>query len=270
MKYLSSIKNPELKRLRILSQKSRERKKQFLFVIEGLRELKKALAGGYNVCSLFIEEKYELEFENITQTLFKSDQYLVSNKVFEQVSFRSGSEKIIAIAESKEHRLDSFILKKNALILVIEAPEKPGNIGALYRTAAAAKFDGVIVANPKTDLYNPNSIRSSLGCLFLLQTAIASSDEVIEYLKEKEVFIATAAIDLDAVNYNQFDYKTPCAIVMGNESNGLNTNWLKASHQHLIIPMSKDVDSLNLSVSAGILMYEAKAKKIERQKQKNL
>ena len=124
-------------------------------------------------------------------------------------------------------------------------------------------FDGVIIANPKTDFYNPNSIRSSLGCLFALPTAIGTSQEVITYLNDNEYFIATAALQSDALAYDEFDYKTPCALVMGTESTGLNTNWLEASHQHLIIPMSSKVDSLNLSVSAGILMYQARRKKIE-------
>ena len=266
MKYLSSNKNPEIKRLRLLSQKSRERKKHSLFVIEGLRELEKALVGGYSIQSLFIEEEHKYAFESIIQKLINSEQFLVSSAVFKQISFRSGSEKIMAIAQTKTHSLESLKPKKNALLLVIEAPEKPGNIGALYRTAAAAQFDGIIIANPKTDFYNPNSIRSSLGCVFLLPTAIAKSDEVITYLNSNEFLIATAAIHSEAIPYTQFEYKTPCALVMGTESTGLANNWLEASHQHLIIPMSKDVDSLNLSVSAGILMYQARAKKIEQQK----
>ena len=270
MKYLSSSKNPEIKRLRLLSQKSRERKKHSLFVIEGLRELEKAIIGGYSIQSLFIEQEHESTFEHITQKLFNSKQFLVSNTVFEQISFRSGSEKIMAIAQTKTHDLESFKPKKNALLLVIEAPEKPGNRGALYRTAAAAQFDGVIIANPKTDFYNTNSIRSSLGCIFLLPTAVASSDEVIAFLNDKEFYIATAVIHPDAIPYNKFEYKTPCALVMGTESTGLDNSWLKASHQHLSIPMSENVDSLNLSVSAGILMYEARANKIERLKHQNL
>ena len=263
MKYLSSSKNPEIKRLRLLSQKSRERKKQGVFVIEGMRELEKAIAGNYKITGLFIEEGYESEFQVLTTKLSDADLFLVSSSIFEQISFRSGSEKVMAIAESKNHSLSKFKLQKNALILVIEAPEKPGNIGALYRTAAAADFDGVIIANPKTDFYNLNSVRSSLGCLFALPTAIGTSQEVITYLNDNEYFIATAALQPDALAYDEFDYKTPCALVMGTESTGLNTNWLETSHQHLIIPMSSKVDSLNLSVSAGILMYQARRKKIE-------
>ena len=150
--------------------------------------------------------------------------------------------------------------------MVIEAPEKPGNIGALYRTAVAADFDAVIIANPKTDFYNPNSIRSSLGCLFLLPTALASSEAAIDYLKQKEVLIAAAALVPGAQSYDAFEYPTPCALVVGTESTGLDQQWIEAAHHQLIIPMASAVDSLNLSVSAGILMYQARGNKINRKK----
>ena len=119
MKYLSSSKNPEIKHLRLLSQKSRERKKQGVFVIEGMRELEKATAGNYKITGLFIEEGFESEFQVLRTKLSEADHFLVSNSIFEQISFRSGSEKILAIAESKNHSLTEFELKKNALILVI-------------------------------------------------------------------------------------------------------------------------------------------------------
>ena len=266
MKQLNSSKNPELKRLRLLFQKARERKKQGVFVIEGEREIKKVIKGSYSLECLFIEAGQEVYFSDLLSTQNKTQIFTVEKTVFSQISIRSGSEKIIAIAQNKTHNLEQLKLPDNALVLVIEAPEKPGNIGALYRTAAAANMDAIIIANPKTDFYNPNSIRSSLGCVFLLPTAIAKSDEVITYLNNNEFLIATAAIHSEAIPYTQFEYKTPCALVMGTESTGLDNNWLEASHQHLIIPMSKDVDSLNLSVSAGILMYQARAKKIEQQK----
>ena len=114
--------------------------------------------------------------------------------------------------------------------------------------------------SPKTDFYNPNSIRSSLGSIFLTPSATGNSLEVISFLKKKSIYIATAAIHPDAINYNDFDYSTPCAIIMGTESTGLDSLWLEKTDQNLIIPMNKDIDSLNLSVSAGILMYEAKRK----------
>ena len=257
MKALSSIQNPEIKKLRLLFQKTKERKKQNLFVIEGEREIEKALKGGYLLKSIFIHEAAEHSFEMIISQSEVSNVFILASSIFERLSIRSGSEKIIAIAQSKIHKLEDLILNETS---IIEAPEKPGNIGAIFRTAAAAKMDAVIVANPKTDFYNPNSIRSSLGSIFLTPTAIGNSLEVISFLKKKSICIATAAIHPEAINYNDFDYSTPCAIVMGTESAGLDSLWLEKTDQNLIIPMDKNIDSLNLSVSAGILMYEAQRK----------
>ena len=260
MKTLSSIQNPELKKLRLLYQKARERKKSHLFVIEGEREILKAIKGGYRFESLFIHKEALGDFEELLELDVDNHIYSLEIDLFERLSIRSGSEKIIAVAHSKTHELAQLKLKDTAIILVIEAPEKPGNIGALYRTAAAAKIDAVIIANPKTDFYNPNSIRSSLGSVFLLPTAIATSAEVITFLKEQKITITTAAIHPTAIAYDQYDYSPPCALVMGTESTGLDKLWLEQTNQNLIIPMAKEVDSLNLSVSAGILMYESQRK----------
>ena len=185
MKTLSSIQNPEIKKLRLLFQKTKERKKQSLFVIEGEREIEKALKGGYVLESIYIHEAAEHSFEVIISQSKVSNIFLLSASIFERLSIRSGSEKIIVIAQSKTHKLEDLILNETSIILVIEAPEKPGNIGAIFRTAAAAKMDAVIVANPKTDFYNPNSIRSSLGSMFLTPTAIGTSLDVISFLKKK-------------------------------------------------------------------------------------
>jgi TrmH family RNA methyltransferase len=256
MKYISSSKNPEIKQLRGLIEKSRIRKRESRFVVEGLREIKKALLGRYTLERFFIEEGSEevlksLDFQPTEEKIFR-----VHKTTFEQITVRSGSEKIIAIGINKSHSLDQLSLTDNAIVLVIEAPEKPGNIGALYRTATAANFDAVLIANPKTDFYNPNSIRSSLGTVFIMPTAIASSIDVISFLKLHSFKIFTAFLHTDASRYDQLRYTSPCAIVMGAESTGLTSMWEEASHQHVMIPMNEKVDSLNLSVSAGILMYE--------------
>ncbi|MDC3240830.1 RNA methyltransferase [Flavobacteriaceae bacterium] len=260
MKLIQSTKNPELKQLRLLFEKARERKKKKLFVIEGEREIKKAILSDYSFTQIFMEDG-SAPVEPEVQTLaLHTPAFRVERKAFERISKRSGSEKIMAVAQIKSHELGDLTLTDQALVLVIEAPEKPGNIGALFRTAAAAKMDAVIIANPKTDFYNPNSIRSSLGSIFLLPSALAPSSEVISYLNTKSFAIVAAAIEPNAIPYDQYKYNTPCALVLGTESTGLEANWLQAAHQSLIIPMAKTVDSLNLSVSAGILMYEAQRK----------
>jgi TrmH family RNA methyltransferase len=257
VKILSSIHNPELKRLRLLIQKSRERKKQKRFVIEGEREILKAILGGYQLESIFIYEGSASHFSALLNKIPTTKVHSVSPTLFQQLSIRSGSEKILAISHSKTHELSQLKINRNSLILVLEAPEKPGNIGALYRTATAAQIDAVLIANPKTDFYNPNSIRSSLGSLFLMPTAMGSSEQIVSFLRRNQFQIATAALHQDAIAYDAFDYTPPCALVMGTESTGLNNEWLENTDQHLIIPMDKSIDSLNLSVSAGILMYEA-------------
>lgn len=260
MNEISSINNPEIKLLRLLFQKSRERKKHKRFVIEGEREILKAIRGKYKFESFYVYKGSETHFSSLLIKMFSTRINLVKPSVFEQLSIRSGSEKVIAVAHSKTHELKNLNVSEKSLILVAEAPEKPGNIGALYRTAAAAKIDAIIIANPKTDFYNPNSIRSSLGSVFLLPTAMAPSEKVISFLNDKGFNIVTAAINKNAIRYDLFDYKTPCALVMGTESSGLDDLWMKNTNQNIIIPMDKTIDSLNLSVSAGILMYEAKRK----------
>ena len=127
----------------------------------------------------------------------------------------------------------------------------------MYRTAAAAKIDAIIISNPKTDFYNPNSIRSSLGDIFKIPTAIESNENVVSFLKKREINIYTTFIKVDSVRYDKFDYQLPCALVIGSESEGLSNFWSKVASENLIIPMAKTSNSLNLSVSAGILIYEA-------------
>ena len=262
MKHIISLKNSELKELRLLLEKGKERKKNSLFVIEGEREVQKALNANYIIEKIYIEEGSYSYLKKIKSSISSITTITVGKDAFRKISKRSGSEKILALVKSKTHDLEELKLSKNSLILVIEAPEKPGNIGAIYRTAVASKMDAIIVANPKTDFYNPNSIRSSLGSIFLIQTAVASSKEIISFLNKKSFEIVTAVINKDAINYNLYDYKTPCAIVLGSENSGLDNCWFESTNKKITIPMAEEIDSLNLSVSAGILMYEARRKKI--------
>ena len=142
------------------------------------------------------------------------------------------------------------------MILIAEAPEKPGNIGAILRTADAANVDAVIIANPKTDLYNPNIIRSSVGCVFTNQIATGSTSEIISFLKERNISIYCAALQASEI-YTTQDFTKATAIVMGTEATGLSAAWLEQSTQNIIIPMQGEIDSMNVSVAAGILIFEA-------------
>lgn len=163
----------------------------------------------------------------------------------------------MAVAFEKQHSLDTLELtSSNPLILIAEAPEKPGNIGALLRTADAAAVDAVIIANPRTDLYNPNIIRSSVGCLFTTQVATASTSECLEFLQEENLQLWCAALSA-SVPYHEVDMKRGGAIAVGTEADGLSQAWLQASSQNIIIPMRGEIDSMNVSVSAAIIIFEA-------------
>jgi len=164
----------------------------------------------------------------------------------------------LAIVKSKTHFLsDLKFATKNPLVLVAEAPEKPGNIGALLRTADAAKLDAVLIANPKGDLYNPNIIRSSVGCLFTNTIAVGSTKEVIDFLKKEHIAMYCAALTASE-KYTKTDFSKASAIVVGTEATGLSEEWLSNATQNIIIPMEGEIDSMNVSVAAAIVIFEAK------------
>ena len=251
MKYISSNSNPTIKHLTLLQSKSRERKKQGLFVIEGNRELSRALEMGYTLKTVFYRENLNAQPINDPSIEF----YELSEKLFDRISMRSGSEEVLAIARAKQHDLDRLFVNNQNMILVVEAPEKPGNIGALLRTSAAAGLDAVIIANPRTDLYHPQIIRNSLGGIFSLPIAMDTSENVISFLEKLNFNIVAAALSENARHYKRVQYKKPLALVFGTEDQGLSKLWIKKANQIVQIPVNFPIDSLNLSVSAGILIY---------------
>jgi len=181
-----------------------------------------------------------------------------SKDVYEKIAYRGSTEGVMALFRSKELTLESLQLKSDKpLILIAEAPEKPGNIGALLRTADAANLDAVIIANAKTDLFNPNIIRSSVGCIFTNNIAVGTTSEIISFLKKHNISIYTAALQASK-NYSEIDFNNSSAIVVGTEATGLSEEWIDSSTQNIIIPMSGEIDSMNVSVAAGILIFEAK------------
>ncbi|MFD2550445.1 TrmH family RNA methyltransferase [Bizionia sediminis] len=258
MKEITSTQNPYIKELVLLKDKSRARKKSGLFLIEGTREIDLALKGGYDLDTiLFYAELFsEEQLHKLATAAIKRIE--ISKDVYQKLAHRDTTEGILAIAKPKLHALDSVILRtENPLILIAEAPEKPGNIGALLRTADAANVDLVIIANPKTDLYNPNIIRSSVGCVFTNQIATGTTTQIIQFLKDKQIPIYCAALQASVAYYTQ-DYTKPTALVVGTEATGLSQEWRDAATQNIIIPMQGEIDSMNVSVAAGILIFEAK------------
>ncbi len=261
MSQITSLQNPRIKFLHQLKEKSRLRKKEQQFVIEGQREIALAIKGGYQISQLYIctsiisedKTKYILDMIDFYPQIFE-----ITIDIYQKLSHRSTTEGVLAIAKSKEISLDNLDLNtENPLILVAESPEKPGNIGAILRTADAAKVDAVIIANPKTDIYNPNIIRSSVGCVFTNKIALGSTSEIIDFLNERQINLYGAALQ-SSENYYTQDYTKPTAIIVGTEDKGLTDEWLKNTTQNIKIPMSGAIDSMNVSVAAGILIFEAK------------
>ena len=257
-KSIQSVHNSYIKELFQLKEKSRVRKKTGLFLIEGLRETTLAIKGNFEIIKILFDSSI-LSINKITELNLPSATEIIeiSNEVYKKIAYRDSTEGIIAVAKNKVRDFDQLKFKsKSPLILVAEAPEKPGNIGALLRTADAAGVDAVFIANPKTDLFNPNIIRSSVGCVFTIQITQGSTTDIIAFLKKQSISIYCAALTA-SVDYSTINYKNSSAIIVGTESTGLSNDWLENSDQNIIIPMNGIIDSLNMSVSAAIVVYEA-------------
>jgi TrmH family RNA methyltransferase len=253
---LSSTSNPKIKFLLSL-EKPRERRVQQLFVIEGRKEIMHALKAGYKIGNIFycIDQLNESDLE---PELVKDKLVIpVTQEVFDKIAMRENSGGIVAVAEMKVHRLADMKTSGTPLFLVLESVEKPGNLGAILRTADAAGLDGVIICDPQTDIYNPNVIRSSIGCVFTQPVAIASSTETIDWLKKNDFAIWCTYLEASKP-YTEIDFRKPGAIVMGTEATGLSQEWVKAATSNIIIPMSGKADSMNVSTSAAVVVFEAR------------
>ena len=257
-KVITSTQNSYIKEVFQLIEKSRIRKKTQKFVIEGFREISLALKGNHIIETILIDPS--IFKEEILEEILTNNSTIeiieISHEVYKKLAFRDTTEGIIAIAKTKNLELNKLNFKsKNPLILVAEAPEKPGNIGALLRTADAAGVDAVLIANPKTDIYNPNIIRSSVGCVFTTQIGTGTTDEIIDFLINHKINMYGAALTA-SVQYQTIDYTLPTAIIVGTEATGLSDSWLKNTTKNIIIPMRGAIDSMNVSVSAAIILFE--------------
>jgi TrmH family RNA methyltransferase len=258
MKEITSIQNSYIKNLLKLQEKARERRKQSLFIIEGKREISLAIAAQYEFDSILLNT--DLISENEVLHLFNENinRIEISKEVYQKLAYRDSTEGIIAVTKAKDFSLKNIQFKnENPLILVAESIEKPGNIGAILRTADAANIDAVFIADPKSDLYNSNIIRSSVGCVFTNQIAVATSEEIIAFLKEKNINIFATTLQ-NSNEYHKENYTNATAIVVGTEATGLSEIWRENANQNINIPMQGQIDSMNVSVAAAIVIFEAK------------
>lgn len=258
MKQISSIQNPYIKDLLKLQDKSRERKKKGLFLVEGQREISLVIKGNYQIEGLlFVANMFSDEsLKELTKHTENSIE--ITKEIYQKIAYRDTTEGVIAVVKAKSFSLDTIKFNTTTpLVLVLEGIEKPGNIGAMLRTADAANVDAVFIANPKTDLFNPNIVRSSVGCLFTNQIGIGTSEEIIEFLQENNINIYSATLQ-NSNEYHKNDYTQPTALVVGTEATGLTQIWRDKATQNINIPMQGQIDSMNVSVAAAILTFEAK------------
>ena len=254
---ITSKSNPKIKNV-VKLQKSSERREQNRIIIEGRREIERAVACGFVVDTLFVcneitrgagDGDYEVGIKaNVVEE--------VSKDVFEKIAYREGSDGLLAVAIPKYSDIRDFKPKKNPLIIVLETVEKPGNLGAVMRTADAAGADAVIIADPRTDLYNPNAIRASIGTIFSVPLFSCSSETCIAWLKANDIKIYCTYLQA-SIDYLDADFRESSAIVMGTEATGISDIWVEAADQNLIIPMNGIADSLNVSVTTAIVVFEA-------------
>ena len=252
---ITSHHNPKIKNI-IALEKQRERQARQIFVVEGKREFGLAVEAKYDFISVFFCP--EIIDASEILAIVKTEQLLipVERSVFEKISYRDSTEGVVAIAAQKNHTLDTLKLSSNPFIIVLEGLEKPGNLGAILRTADAAHVDAVISCDPKTDYYNPNVIRSSVGCIFTVATAVASVEETIRWLNVNNINVIVT--DLEAsVPYYTVDYTSPSAVILGTESTGITQEWRNHAHKSVIIPMRGKIDSMNVSNATAVIVFEA-------------
>ncbi len=255
---ISSLQNPHIKNLTLLATKTRTRKQQNVFLIEGAREIVRAKESGFRFDSCyFCPDILAPDLKEVLKTFEKDVRiYEVSSPVYSKIAYRENVDGMLVTAFMRDKKLEDLQLKEKPLILILESVEKPGNLGAILRTADAAGLDAVIICDSQTDIYNPNVVRSSLGCLFSNQVAVCESKDVILFLKKKGIRIFAAALQ-NSMMYHHEDYSGGSAFVMGSEAGGLTEIWRKEADRIIQIPMAGIADSLNVSVSAAVLVFEA-------------
>lgn len=257
LKKIESLQNPLIKHLVQLQTKSKTRKQTQTFLIEGVREISLAQKGGYELQTVLFSPEIISEAEAKKLTATTAELVEISTEVYKKLAYRDTTEGILAIAVAKSLRLEDLNLPENPLVLIAEGLEKPGNLGAILRTADAARLDAVLIANPKSDVYNPNIIRASVGCLFTVPLAVATTEQIITFLKNRHLNIYSATLQ-DAVPYHTQDYTTPTALVVGTEATGVTEAFREQSVKNIMIPMQGEIDSMNVSVAASVLIFEAK------------
>lgn len=259
MAEITSTQNSRVKAALRLRER-RHREKQRRIVVDGVREIDRAIRAGVRPVEAFVCDAMLVDDEarELARRLHRTDAEVheTTPSVFEKLTFGQRAEGVLLVADRPERNLADVRPGRPARIGVLEAVEKPGNIGAVIRTADGAGWDAVLLADPRTDLFNPNAIRASLGTIFSMPTAVATAGELIPWLREAGVQIVAARVD-GSRSYTEVDFRRPTAVVLGNEAKGLSEAWRAPDIQAVRLPMHGQADSLNVAAAAAVLFYEA-------------
>jgi len=263
MNRITSLTNPRVKSV-VKLQEGRFRRESNRFLIDGFREIRRALQCGIDIREFYLwpdvfEKLPEPEIRNDFLRLASqnaAELIEVSGAVFEKIAFGKRREGILAVAVSRFLTWDDLHLPPEPLIGVVEQVEKPGNLGAIFRSADGAGLDAVLIADPLCDIYNPNTIRASLGTVFHVPAIVDTGETILRELLRRKITVAAARCD-GAVSYTDFDWTGPTAMVLGAEADGLSKLWCREEIQSVRLPLHGIADSLNVSNAAAILFYEA-------------
>ncbi len=259
--YIESEKNSKIKNLLKLSEKSRERKIQKRFVVEGRKENFFALKNEFRPVEFFIQPEI---FQNSVELPSSAIKYEVSQLVYNKIAYRKITEGIVGVYEYKVRDLTKNRLPENPFILVIESVEKPGNLGAICRSADAFGVDIVFLCEEKADIYNPNVIRSSVGSFFNVPVVSAANEVVYEFLEKNKIPIYATYMNESSIPVYDAELSESCAVVFGTEHSGVSEFWKNKIKQNILIPMKGKIDSLNVSNAVSIACYEVNRQKIIR------
>jgi len=254
MDKITSFQNALIKQALGLRE-ARDRREQKMTIIDGVREIKRALEAG-----VILDKVFYVKGQNGPLLKQLTDRKIeiveVGDKVIEKLAYGDRHEGIIAVAKTPVKTLRDLKLSGQPLLVVLESLEKPGNLGAVLRTCDGVGVEAVLVCDLKTDIYNPNVIRSSTGVVFSIPVVCTTAEEISAFLKSKKIKICASQPLADQL-YTRVDFKGAWALVLGSEDRGLSDFWLQAADMAVKIPMNGQADSLNVSISAAIILYEA-------------
>lgn len=260
MKIITSPQNPLIKQTLLLQEKSRLRKESGLIVIDGWKETLLAIKNGFQIKTVFYFEQYlsELESDELQQLTITMHTTFVSTseEVFDKLAFRGRTSKIVSIAKHRTSTFENITENENGLYLVLDGIEKPGNLGAILRIADAAGVNAVVCSDVQTDIFNPNVIRSSVGCVFSQKIICAEKEQILDYFQTKKIQVFTTSLKA-AKDYLDVDYTAASAFVFGTEAEGVQSFWEENANQNILITMRGQNDSLNVSNSVAIVIFEA-------------